>query len=150
MKLEGSFFHIIDVNPELSVIAAGSTARASEAMPQTASGSSCYRIRLNPDHIIYKAHFPEQPITPGVIIVRIAVELLGVSLGRKVRLVAAPNVKFSAPLFPIDPASSAENAADTAPATECNVEIALREDNTASVTVSGQDCIYSKMLLKYE
>ena len=32
-------------------------------------------IRLLPDNVIYKAHFPEKPITPGVCIVQMAVEL---------------------------------------------------------------------------
>lgn len=88
MKLNGSFFEIISAEkPE---------AQAEGAAPVQSS----YRIRLNPGHEIYKAHFPEQPITPGVIIVRMAMELLSEALGRKAHLVGAPNIKFSSPLFP--------------------------------------------------
>ena len=35
------------------------------------------KIRLNPDHEIYRAHFPGNPITPGVCIVQIISEVLG-------------------------------------------------------------------------
>ena len=35
-----------------------------------------YTIRLNPEHFIYKAHFPGNPITPGVCITQIIKELL--------------------------------------------------------------------------
>ena len=38
--------------------------------------SFIYTIELNPQHFIYKAHFPTEPITPGVCIVQIAKELL--------------------------------------------------------------------------
>ena len=39
---------------------------------ETADGAVCYDIRLHPDHTIYKAHFPGEPITPGVCVIQIA------------------------------------------------------------------------------
>ena len=35
-----------------------------------------FSIELDPEHFIYKAHFPGEPITPGVCIMQIAKELL--------------------------------------------------------------------------
>ena len=59
-----------------------------------------YQIRLNPDSIIYRAHFPEQPITPGVCIIQIATELFQEFHGLKLCLCEIPNAKF---LSVIDP-----------------------------------------------
>ena len=39
-------------------------------------GRCDFTIELNPQHFIYKAHFPGEPITPGVCIMQIAKELL--------------------------------------------------------------------------
>ena len=47
-------------------------------------------IRLLPDSIIYKAHFPEKPITPGVCIVR----LVGALRGREYSVREVVNAKF--------------------------------------------------------
>ena len=38
-------------------------------------GQSGFKVILNPDHLIYKAHFPGQPVTPGVCILQIIQEL---------------------------------------------------------------------------
>ena len=53
-----------------------------------------YALRLNPGHIIYQAHFPGEPITPGVCILQMGVELLSDALGREVELKEAKSVKF--------------------------------------------------------
>ena len=40
-----------------------------------------YNIHLDASHFIYQAHFPDEPITPGVCIIQIAKELLEEHLG---------------------------------------------------------------------
>lgn len=122
MKLEGSLFAVI----------AGPDRQSPEA--------GVYRIRLNPEHTIYKAHFPELPITPGVILVRIGVELLGLMLGRKVRMVGAPNIKFTSPVYPEK-------------GKELDYEISLREtegQTFATIVVKDAETIYSKQTVRYE
>ena len=52
------------------------------------------KIRLNPDHEIYRAHFPGNPITPGVCIVQIISEVLGVQQHRQLALDSIVNLKF--------------------------------------------------------
>ena len=52
-------------------------------------------IRLLPESPVYRGHFPGYPITPGVCLVQIALELIG-----DVRLVGAKNIKFTSPVFP--------------------------------------------------
>ena len=58
------------------------------------------QIRINPSSVVYAAHFPGFPITPGVVIVKIAVELAGMVLNRKVDVVSAKNIKFLSPVIP--------------------------------------------------
>ena len=53
-----------------------------------------YSIRLNPEHFIYKAHFPGEPITPGVCIMQISKELLEKSTGLPLEMDYVKNIKF--------------------------------------------------------
>ena len=53
-----------------------------------------FTIGLNAEHFIYKAHFPGEPITPGVCILQIAHELLEVHCDAKLEIDCVKNVKF--------------------------------------------------------
>ena len=53
-----------------------------------------YDIQLDANHLIYQAHFPGEPITPGVCIIQIAKELLEDYLGHELRIELIKNVKF--------------------------------------------------------
>ena len=53
-----------------------------------------FDIRLNAGHYIYRAHFPGEPITPGVCILQIAKELLETALGCGLDLSCVRNIKF--------------------------------------------------------
>ena len=57
-------------------------------------------IALLADHVIYRAHFPGQPVTPGVCILQIIGELLEDRLGAPLQLTTAKNLKFVRPLSP--------------------------------------------------
>ncbi|MBQ2188742.1 MAG: 3-hydroxyacyl-ACP dehydratase [Bacteroidales bacterium] len=57
-------------------------------------------LLTNPSHFIYKAHFPENPITPGVCIIQTAGELLEQKLNRKLFLKTVKNVKFLSVIIP--------------------------------------------------
>ena len=54
-------------------------------------------LRLLPESPVYKGHFPGYPITPGVCLVEIALELMG-----NVQLVGAKNIKFTSPIIPTE------------------------------------------------
>lgn len=58
------------------------------------AGSFSALIRLDPEHIIFKGHFPGFPVTPGVIQVQIVHELLEGRLDRKLQLRSMPRCKF--------------------------------------------------------
>ena len=53
-----------------------------------------FELKLNPEHFIYQAHFPGEPITPGVCIMQIAVELFEVALKTPIALNTVKNIKF--------------------------------------------------------
>jgi len=57
-------------------------------------------VRLNPEHRIYGAHFPGNPITPGACLVEMARELASVILQKDMLLKKADNVKFLKGIHP--------------------------------------------------
>ena len=59
------------------------------------------RIKLNKDHDIYNGHFPNNPITPGVIIIQIIKEILEEHLGYELFLREIINIKYILPINPI-------------------------------------------------
>ena len=64
------------------------------------NGNAVFNIKLNPGHFIYKAHFPNEPITPGVCIIQIALELLELYLKRSLQISQVKNVKFLSVMSP--------------------------------------------------
>lgn len=57
-------------------------------------------VRLHPESALYAAHFPGYPITPGVVLVRMAVELLSGLQGRTLDVKSVKNIKFVSPVIP--------------------------------------------------
>jgi 3-hydroxyacyl-[acyl-carrier-protein] dehydratase len=60
-----------------------------------------YTITLNPEHAIYQAHFPGNPITPGVCIIQIVKELSEEILEHKLLLKKAKSIKLLNGLYPM-------------------------------------------------
>ena len=65
-------------------------------------GKAEYRIHLNANHFIYSAHFPNNPITPGVCLIQMAVELFGLLKRTSFGIKTLKNVKFTAPINPLE------------------------------------------------
>jgi 3-hydroxyacyl-[acyl-carrier-protein] dehydratase len=63
---------------------------------------SIFRISFNGEHSIFAAHFPEQPITPGVCLIQICKELTESMLGQVLFLKTLKNVKFLQLITPTD------------------------------------------------
>lgn len=59
-----------------------------------------FAVRLLGDSPIYKAHFPGMPITPGVCIIEMAVEMLSLAVGKHLSLKGVKNAKFITALTP--------------------------------------------------
>jgi len=103
-----------------------------------AEGSHDYVIKLDPEHFIYKAHFPGEPITPGVCILQTAQELMGEALGEKLEVSTVKNVKFLRVISPLE-----------TPVVCYSVQKLVREEDTAKaqVTVTAGEDIYAKLSL---
>ena len=83
MRLNGDFFRIES---------------RLEGLPQ---GQSGFNVILNPDHLVYKAHFPGQPVTPGVCILQMIQELLSEQMGIPLFIKKIKNVKFTRMISPL-------------------------------------------------
>lgn len=55
---------------------------------------------INPEHAIFEGHFPQQPVVPGVCMVQMIKEILEQSLGKKLLMSAASQLKFLQLLVP--------------------------------------------------
>jgi 3-hydroxyacyl-[acyl-carrier-protein] dehydratase len=60
-----------------------------------------YEVLLDEKHFIYQAHFPGEPVTPGVCIIQIAKELLEDHLQHDLVIRQVKNVKFLSVISPI-------------------------------------------------
>lgn len=57
-------------------------------------------LELNPDHIIFKGHFPGTPVVPGVCMMQIVKEMVEMNTGTSMLLSKANSMKF---LVVVDP-----------------------------------------------
>ena len=67
--------------------------------------AASYVVKLNPSSFIYQAHFPGEPITPGVCIVQMGKELLEDflirnHLAKDAEIISVKNVKFLSVISP--------------------------------------------------
>ncbi len=60
------------------------------------------QVKLNPEHFIYKAHFPGNPVTPGVCLVQMSTEILGQQYQKTLTLSVLKNIKFKKIVRPED------------------------------------------------
>jgi len=70
-----------------------------EAFNKTDKGLIAH-IRIDPEHEIFKGHFPGKPVMPGVCMIQIIKELTERALGKELFLSVASNVKFMAIINP--------------------------------------------------
>jgi 3-hydroxyacyl-[acyl-carrier-protein] dehydratase len=118
MKLLGSFFNISEI--------------------LTSEKSAKYEISLNPKHLIYQAHFPDNPITPGVCMIQMSGELLSDFVGKELFLHGIHNIKFMKVLSPLE-----TDSVDV----ELSKIIIEEKQCKANVIFDNQDNVYAKMSL---
>lgn len=99
-----------------------------------------YSIALNPEHFIYKAHFPGEPITPGVCLIQMANELLEYSVKEKLSVVYVKNIKFLEVIRP-----------DSTPELECHIRNISREGDSikAQFVVDSSETVFVKMSITF-
>jgi len=62
-------------------------------------------VQLNPEHLIFKGHFPGQPVLPGVCMMELVREIAEKKQNTPLRITAAPQIKF---LHMVDPRQTDE------------------------------------------
>jgi len=80
-----------------------------------------YDIRLDADHLIYRAHFPGHPITPGVVILQTALELKSLHDREEREMEKVNNLKFIAVVDPRETPSLTYSFTEKAGKTLCLV-----------------------------
>lgn len=65
-----------------------------EIVSRTEAPVISFCLRLLPECFIYRAHFPGEPVTPGVCLIGMAVETAGAACGRDFELHEVVNAKF--------------------------------------------------------
>ena len=94
----------------------------------------------NPNHLIYQAHFPGNPITPGACLLQTAGEVLQRKLGRPLFLKASKNVKYLNVLVPAEGKEvrfTFSNIVESE--TECKAEVVIADEAS----------VYTKMSLTF-
>ena len=82
MTLNGDFFTIESRLPESDGLIYG------------------FDVRLNPEHFIFKSHFPGHPITPGVCLLQMVTELAGEAEGCPLFVHSIKNAKYTGVVAP--------------------------------------------------
>ena len=59
-----------------------------------ADNAALVEVELNPQHAIFQGHFPGHPITPGVCVTQIAVDLFSHIQQREYAMIKAKSIKF--------------------------------------------------------
>ncbi len=94
-------------------------------------------IRLNKEHEIFKGHFPDNPVTPGVCMMQIVKELTERFTGEKLFMSQVSNVKFMALINPeLHPELKLEMSVDT------DLELA---QSKVKITATYEDTVALKM-----
>jgi len=66
------------------------------------SGRAIFNITIDKNHHIFDGHFPDNPITPGVVQMEIIKELLSKIMNKEMRMISMSNCKFLAIINPIE------------------------------------------------
>lgn len=82
-------------------------------------------ISIDAKHTIYEGHFPNNPVTPGVVQLELVKEILGTHFNRPIHLKSLTTSKFLAVLNPV-----------TTP--EATFKMTVVEQEDQSLKVSGQ------------
>jgi len=80
------------------------------------------RIALNSEHEIFKGHFPNNPVTPGVCMLQIFKEIAQIHLQKKLQISECSNVKFMAIINP-----------QIHPQLDLNLQLQSLEENTYKI-----------------
>ena len=110
-----------------------------ESITDTETGFSA-RLRCNPAHPVYQAHFPGNPITPGACLLKTASEVLQKKTGRPLYLKSSKNIKYLSVLIP---------EAEKEVRFEFSNYTETEDGCKAQVVIADETTVYTKMSLTY-
>ena len=97
-------------------------------------------VRCNPEHPVYKAHFPGNPITPGACMLQEADTLMQEKMRRPLYLKASKNIKYLSLLIPNEGKEVKFIFSHvTESETECKAQVVITDDSS----------VYTKMSLTF-
>ena len=97
-------------------------------------------VRCNPEHPVYKAHFPGNPITPGACLLQTVGALMQQYMGRPLFLKSSKNIKYLSVLVPAEGQEvKFVFSRITESETECKAQVVIADENT----------VYTKMSLTF-
>ena len=97
-------------------------------------------VRCNPEHPVYKAHFPGNPITPGACLLQTAGALMQQKVGRPLFLKSSKNIKYLSILIPAEGKEVKFTFSHvTNSETECKAQVVIADEST----------VYTKMSLTF-
>ena len=97
-------------------------------------------VCCNPDHAVFKAHFPGNPITPGACMLQEAGVLMQEKKGRPLFLKASKNIKYLSLLIPAEGKEAKFVFSHFVEGkTECKAQVVIADENN----------VYTKMSLTY-
>ena len=92
-------------------------------------------IKLNPNHKVYKGHFPDQAVVPGVIQLQIVKEILENHLSKNLFMGNITQVKYLVPITPVE-------------VPELHISITYKNDDEgnlkSNVFISFEETIFTK------
>jgi 3-hydroxyacyl-[acyl-carrier-protein] dehydratase len=97
-------------------------------------------VRCNPEHPVYRAHFPGNPITPGACLLQTAGALMQQKMGRPLFLKSSKNIKYLSILIPAEGKEVKFCFSHVVESeTECKAQVVIADEST----------IYTKMSLLF-
>jgi 3-hydroxyacyl-[acyl-carrier-protein] dehydratase len=60
------------------------------------------KVTIDANHSLYKGHFPDQPVTPGVVLIEILRQIISGCLNSNMMLTGAKEIKYLTPVLPTE------------------------------------------------
>lgn len=103
----------------------------------TNSESNAHKVvvKIDAQHPIFKGHFPQQPVVPGVCTIQMVKECLSDLLGKSIRFTSIPSCKFISFIIPSDD--------------PVELSLVVGNENTLQTVVSLKGAVMLKMKANY-
>lgn len=103
---------------------------------ENSPGKCLTSINLIRESGIFKGHFPGNPITPGVVIIAIAREILEKAVGHKLFIKTVPSVKYISVLSPQNTSAVYFDMTYNLVGNQIKTKVIVKDDTTIFVRMS--------------